>query len=182
MKTCEDCGDQRDDTPLNFPVYQRRRQKCLACVVKLRRQKAEAKKEKRARQMARLEGAAVDAMLKASAGGTNIPHSAELLEHTMVCFGGVAGFSKILMKQYFDSKPGSPQRVKLLDMITKLVTTNADQGGSKKPLQFWSEDELEAELDIRLQQAVQGFSAPRLKGIPIMEAGDEAAPEHPDHQ
>ena len=182
MKTCEECGDQRDDTPINFPTYKRRRQKCLACVVKLRRQAAEVKAEKRARQMARLETAAVDVMLKASSGGTNIPHSAELLEHTMMCFGGVAGFSKILMKQYFDSKAGSPQRVKLLDMITKLVTTNAEQGGAKKPLQFWSEEELEGELDARLAQAVQGFipNVPRLGAI--LEVESAAPAERPNDE
>jgi hypothetical protein len=42
----------------------------------------------------------------------------------------------------------------MLDLIAKLVTTNADQGGSKKPLALWSEGELEGELDLRIRQAM----------------------------
>jgi hypothetical protein len=183
-KTCEDCGEQREDTPLNFPVHKKRRQKCLSCVVKIRRRKADAKAEHRARKMQQLENAAVDEMLKAARrGGTDIPHSAELLEQVMHCFGGVNGFSNLLMKNYFDSKPGSPQRTKIMEMITRLVTTNADQGGSKKPLTFWSEEELNAELDARLQQAVEQYMPARqLPGVPRMEVDIAALAEHPGNE
>ena len=178
-KVCEDCGEQREDTPLNFPVHKKRRQKCLSCVVKIRRRKADAKAEHRARKMQQLENAAVDEMLKASRkGGTDIPHSAELLEQVMHCFGGVNGFSNLLMKNYFDSKPGTPQRTKILEMITRLVTTNADQGGSKKPLTFWSEEELNEELDDRLQQAVAQYM-PARQLVSHTEVDIEALAEHP---
>jgi hypothetical protein len=170
-KTCEDCGEQREDTPLNFPVHKKRRQKCLSCVVKIRRRKADAKAEHRARKMQQLENAAVDEMLKAARrGGTDIPHSAELLEQVMHCFGGVNGFSNLLMKNYFDSKPGSPQRTKIMEMITRLVT-------------FWSEEELNAELDARLQQAVEQYMPARqLPGVPRMEVDIAALAEHPGNE
>jgi hypothetical protein len=73
----------------------------------------------------------------------------------MTYFGGVAGFSSIVLKQYFDAKPGSAARTKMLEMMTRLVTTNAEQGGSKKPLLMWTEDELQAELDQRILEVVQ---------------------------
>jgi hypothetical protein len=155
IRTCEDCGTQLEATAISFPVYKKRVQKCLGCVVTLRRQAGDAKREKQARRMGKLETAAVDTLLTAARkGGTNIPHSAELLEQLMVCFGGVNGFSQLLLKNYFDAPAGSGQRTKIMEMITKLVTVNADQGGSKKPLALWSEDELENELDVRIRQAV----------------------------
>jgi hypothetical protein len=183
MKTCEDCGGEREDTPLNFPVFRKRRMKCLSCVVKRRRLKADQRKEKRAREMQRLEDSAVDAMLAGSKrGGSEIPHSAELLEQVMHCFGGVNGFSNLLMKNYFDSAPGGPQRTKILELITKLVTTNASQGGSKKPLMMWSEEELNEELDARLQQAVEQFlPPPAVSALPVVEEVTLETPaEHSD--
>jgi hypothetical protein len=102
-----------------------------------------------------MEADAIDQMSNAATrGGSNVPHSAELLEQVMFLFGGVNGFSQLLLKNYFDSPPGGAQRTKMLDLIAKLVTTNADQGGSKKPLALWSEGELEGELDLRIRQAM----------------------------
>jgi hypothetical protein len=183
MKICEDCGGEREDTPINFPVFRKRRLKCLSCVVKRRRMVTERRKERRAREMQRLEDDAVDTMLAGAArGGSDIPHSAELLEQVMHCFGGVNGFSNLLMKNYFDCAPGGPQRTKILELITKLVTTNASQGGSKKPLMMWSEDELNAELDARLQQAVEQFLPHQAAAaLPVVEEISLETPaEHSD--
>lgn len=155
-KVCMQCGDERPDTPLHFPTFRKKTELCLACVTGHRRRKQEKKKAHREKRMSKMEDQAVDALLAtATRGGGNVPHSAELLEQVMTFFGGVNGFSGLLLKHFFDTKPGSPQRTKILEMITRLVTTNADQGGSKKPLNLWSEDEIQAELDVRLQQAVE---------------------------
>jgi hypothetical protein len=61
-------------------------------------------------------------------------------------------------------------------MLAKLTTTNAAQGGSKKPLVMWSEDELEAELDARMLQAVAQYS-PHLRTLEVQhgEAAEAAA-------
>jgi hypothetical protein len=177
-KCCAECGEDRPNEPLHFPVFRKKNDTCLACVTKHKMRLRAQKEERRSRRMGKMEEQAVDAMLDvARRGGGNIPHSAELLEQVMTFFGGVNGFSSILLKQYFDSTPGSPQRTKMLEMVTRLVTTNADQGGSKKPLTFWSEEELNAELDERLAQAVEQMiphEAPR-----VLEVEHHAAPaEH----
>jgi hypothetical protein len=167
QKCCVECGAVRPDTPEHYPVYQKRQDRCVACVGAMRRQRRERKQEARERKMRLKEEKAVDAWLNAArTGGTDIPHSAELLENVMHQFGGVNGFSSLLLKNYFDSKPGSAQRTKILEMITRLVTTNADQGGSKKPLAFWTEEELEAEMNQRLEQAVVSMvGSPKLLTI-----------------
>jgi ribosomal protein L13 len=154
-KACAECGDVRPDQPLHFPLFRKRTEMCLACVTAARRRKQDKKRAYRDKKMSKMEEQAVDAMLSTvSRGGGNVPHSAELLEQVMTFFGGVNGFAGILLKQFFDSKPGSPTRTKMLEMVTRLVTTNADQGGSLKPLTMWTDEELNEELDERLQQAV----------------------------
>jgi hypothetical protein len=61
-------------------------------------------------------------------------------------------------------------------MVTRLVTTNADQGGSKKPLTFWSEDELNAEIE---QRIVEAAGLPRGLTVehPRLEVETPSAPE-----
>lgn len=169
-KACAECGEVRPNDPMHFPMYRKQCSACLACVTKARRRKQEEKAEYRARRLSRMEGKAADLLIKAqAAGGGNIPHSAELLEQLMVFFGGVNGFSSMLLKQYLDAKPGSPTRTRMLEMITRLVTANAALGGSKKPLTMWSEDELNEELDARLADAVTGHipAAPKLLEVEI---------------
>lgn len=175
-KVCMECGEQRPDTPMHFPAFRKKTELCLACVTGHRRRKQERKKAAREKRMAKMEEQAVDTLLSsASRGGGNVPHSAELLEQLMTFFGGVNGFSGLLLKHFFDTKPGSPQRTKILEMITRLVTTNADQGGSLKPLTMWSEEEIQAELDARLQQAVEQMIPQQgLRGLEVQTFGEEA--------
>lgn len=154
QKACRRCGELRPDTVDNFPIYAKGTDVCAACVGAARRRKKALKAEARDRKIAAMETRAVDTMLSAvRVGGATVPHSAELLENVMDYFGGVGGFSAVMMKQYFDCKPGSATRSKMLEMMTRLVTTNAEQGGSKKPLTFWTEEELNAEIDQRLEEA-----------------------------
>ncbi len=176
-KCCVECGDVRPDDDVMFPVYRKQRTMCLACVAKKRKVAREQRNETRARKMARIEGKAVDTLIaSARSGGATVPHSAELLEQLMDYFGGVAGFSSMLLKQYFDAKPGSAARTKLLEMVTRLVTTNAEQGGSKKPLTFWTEDELNSEIEQRLIDAAASISLPA-PAAPVLEVVDATATE-----
>lgn len=184
QKCCVECGAVRPDTAEHYPVYRKRQDRCVSCVGTIRRQRAAEKQEARERKMRLKEEKAIDAWLNAArTGGSDIPHSAELLENVMHQFGGVNGFSSLLLKNYFDSKPGGPQRTKILEMITRLVTTNADQGGSKRPLTFWTEEELEAEMNQRLAQAVVGLAAPQMLTITEMpHEAIAAATERPDDE
>jgi hypothetical protein len=45
-------------------------------------------------------------------------------------------------------------RNSLLEMVVRLATKNTEQGGAKTPIDLYSEEELEAEIDNRLRQAV----------------------------
>lgn len=120
------------------------------------------KAKKRQQQLDKIENAAVDAFVaKTVSGGSNIPHTAELLEGIMHYFGGANGFASIVMKQYFESPPGSRTRSGILEMVVRLASKNTEQGGARKPIQLYSEDELEQEINKRLEQAVLVYGGKR---------------------
>lgn len=106
-------------------------------------------------QMAKIEAKAIDMFVGRSiSGGINIPHTAEMLEAMMANFGGVHGFAAIAMKQYWDAPPGSRIRSGVLEMVTKLAAQNTEQGGAKKPISLYSEEELEAEIEARINNVI----------------------------
>jgi hypothetical protein len=150
-KVCSECGQQLPDNQDNF---KRKKDGLLdtRCLICRRAINAGKRKRKKAQYLKDVEVGAVNNFLSvAQAGGQNIPHSAEMLERLMEYFGGTGGFAALLVKQYFDSPPGGAARTKMLETVVRLVTKNTDQGGAKKPMTQWTEDELEAELDRRLR-------------------------------
>ena len=115
-------------------------------------------KEKNLKQLDKVEREAVRTYLtRTSGGGSNIPHTAELLEGIMNYFGGANGFASLVMKQYFESKPGSRMRNSLLEMVVRLASKNTEQGGARKPVSLYTDDELEEEINSRLRLAVQTY-------------------------
>jgi hypothetical protein len=106
-------------------------------------------------QMNKIEAKAIDVFVTRSvSGGINIPHTAELLEAIMANFGGVQGFAAIAMKQYWDAAPGSRIRSGVLEMVTKLASQNTEHGGARKPISLYSEDELESEIEARINNVL----------------------------
>lgn len=100
----------------------------------------------RHKKLGEIEKGAVDLFIaSARIGGSHIPHSSELLETMMKYFGGVEGFSRAFIKQFFDAPAGGAFRTKQLDSILRLVVSNTAMGGSKKPLDLMTEEELEAQ-------------------------------------
>ena len=175
QRTCSICGT---DKPLTRDYYRWRVQdghgyftgECRECIAKAKKVSQARAQVKRKEALSKIEAAGVEVFVKATArGGSNIPHTAELVERVFQYFGGVGGFGAVLVKQYWDSPPGGAARSRLLETMCRLVTKNVEAGGAKKPLQLWSEDELEAELNQRLADAVSSF-----RGITIDAAQEEA--------
>lgn len=178
QRQCTECGNVKKLEPKNYArlpgTQDTYKLICRKC------QKEQARKAK----LAKIESAAVDAFVQQTIkGGVNIPHTAELLESLMHYFGGVNGFASIAMKQYWDSSPGSRTRNSILEMIVRLAAKNTEQGGAKKPIQLYSEEELESEIDARLKQAVMTYSG----GYINVQAEEEAtatglpSPDSPEH-
>lgn len=163
-KVCSICGQTK---PEDTDHYRYRTQgdksyftaECLECIAKAKVISQARVAEREQKQLEDIEKAGVDVFLKSySQGGTSIPHTAELVEHVMRYFGGVGGFSAVLVKQYWDAPAGGSARNRLLETMARLVTKNVESGGAKKPLQLWSEDELEAELEQRMADAVATYT------------------------
>ena len=184
-KACIQCGESYPATPANFHKskdgYHARCRKCRNARLKGER------KQVRNRRLAKIEKSAIDAFIKASRlGGANIPHSSELTEVIMEYFGGVRGFANAFMKQFYDSPVGGAFRTKMLDSVVRLVKDNTAMGGSKKPLELMSEEELEAELrrqvleaalTIQKVEVVDGHSVPNL---PLVAGGVEDIRQVPE--
>jgi hypothetical protein len=154
---CLRCGTEFPHTAEHFHVHKRDGLTgiCHDCHKADVRHNNEKIISKRKKALGKIEDSAIDLYRKlASAGGSNIPHSAELVEKVCEYFGGVSGLAAIMVKQYYDSKPGSSTRNKMLETVTRLIQHNVDNGGSKKPLTLWTEEELEQELQDRFRLAI----------------------------
>lgn len=169
-RTCSVCGNE---FPLDRQHFRWREREgggffsaeCLLCRANQRRTSKERKKQKRVANLQKIEEAGVDLFLGSLAsGGSNIPHSAELLERVFSYFGGTSGFAAVMVKQYWDSPSGGTARNRILETLCRLVTKNAEQGGAKKPLTLWTDDELEQELNKRFEEAVQTFKVVTVHG------------------
>lgn len=156
-KVCAGCGEEFPATVHHFKRTKAGglTENCLECRRKKNRGQKIAKKE---RTLDDLEKGAAGAFLKAAAsGGENIPHVSEVLERVMGYFGGSNGFAAMLMKQYFDSPPGSATRTRMLESILKLTVSVSESGAAKKPLELWTDEELEGELDKRIRGIAENY-------------------------
>jgi hypothetical protein len=132
---------------------------------------------KRQSALGKIEAQAVESFCSRTiSGGANIPHTAEMLESMMNYFGGVNGFSSICMKQYWDAKPGSRIRSGILEMVVRLATKNTEAGGAKKPIDLYTEEELEAEITQRIENVILLNQGRVLDVIPQAPTGSTAFP------
>lgn len=174
-KACVGCGTSYPATPDNF---HKSKDGLHAHCRKCRNKKARgARKKKRNKKLEEIEKGAVDLFIaSARIGGANIPHSSELTEVIMEYFGGVRGFANMFMKQYLDSPVGGAFRTKMLDSVVRLVKDNTAMGGSKKPLELMSEDELEAELRRQVLEAAMNIKKveviDEVRNLPMVQASE----------
>jgi hypothetical protein len=143
------------------------------------------KAQRAKRKQDRMERRAVTKFVKTASvarGGSNIPHTSEMLESIMALFGGVNGMANTMAMQYYAASPGSRIRNQILEMIMKLVARTAETGGTAKPTTLMSDAEIEAAISQRLENAVsahrnlsylQEHGAPQ----PVESIGVQLSPE-----
>jgi hypothetical protein len=144
LKACIGCKQTLPDTAFHLSADGRRHPRCKKCRSEYERARTKKKKDDR------LEGIEQDAVSDfcrlARRGGSNVPHSAELVETILEYMGGTGGFSSLFVKQYIDSPPGGAHRTRMLDTVARMILSNTAMGGAKKPLEMMTEEELEIEL------------------------------------
>jgi hypothetical protein len=148
-RACESCGHVKKLTPNNFPRVKGHVHKfqhiCKSCF----------KDERNKRRMERMERRSVEKFISTTRnGGSNIPHTSEMLESIMSLFGGVNGFANTLAMQYYAAPPGGRIRTSILEMITRLAIKTAEGGGSAKPASLMTDEEIEAQITARLENVV----------------------------
>jgi hypothetical protein len=147
-RNCTECGMKKPWTHANFarePGGTRLQLICRPCKQQVRTRN----------KLAKMERLALEHFLtKASKGGNDIPHSAEMLEGVVSLFGGAHGLASAMLKQYYDAAPGGRIRSQMLEMITRLTLKNTELGGAKKPLELYTQEELEEEMAKTVRQVV----------------------------
>ena len=178
-KACVECGTSYPATTANFHKSKDGlHSRCRKCRNK---QGRDSRQKKQNKKLAEIEKGAVDLFVaSARIGGANIPHSSELTEVIMEYFGGVRGFANAFMKQFYDSPVGGAFRTKMLDTVVRLVKDNTAMGGSKKPLELMSEEELEAELRRQVLEAAMNIKkvevVDAVPGLPLVVSDDPGTP------
>lgn len=147
FRCCTECGKKKAWTKNHFPFVKGSREVlqliCRPCRAKRATQK----------KLEKMERDALNKFIsKAGTGGNSIPHSAEMLESVVNLFGGANGVASAMLKQYYDAIPGGRIRSQMLEMITRLTLKNTELGGAKKPLELYSQEELEAEMARTVRQ------------------------------
>lgn len=167
FKACTQCGNTYE---LTRDHWHRSKEGWHAKCKKCRNKEEKRGKQKlRVKKLDEIEKGAVDYFIAASrVGGAHIPHSSELLEVLMRYFGGAEGFGNAFMKQFYDAPAGGAFRTKQLDTVVRLIVSNTAMGGSKKPLELMTEEELEAQYRRDVLAA-----AIAMQGTPRLEKKDE---------
>lgn len=173
-KSCIQCKKSFPETAEHFHKSKDGfHSRCKSC---RRKHENGRKQKKREARLKEIEKGAVDVFISsARIGGANVPHSSELLEVLMEYCGGVRGFANIYMKQFYDAAPGGAFRTKMLDTMVRLTSANTAMGGAKKPLELWSEEELEDELKQRLMEAAITINATDVRKLPALAAIEQSS-------
>ena len=162
-RTCSACELPKELTGKHFPKIKGSDDfspVCKSCTKALMQKK----------KLERLEANACgDFLKKAGKGGSEIPHTSEMLESIMHLLGGSHGFASALISQYHAAPAGGRIRTQILEMVAKLTTNVAESGATRAPIALMSDSELEAELNKRIEESVINYKGNRLLGVETVE-------------
>lgn len=162
-RTCSACELPKELTGKHFPKIKGSDDfspVCKSCTKALMQKK----------KLERLEANACgDFLKKASRGGSEIPHTSEMLESIMHLLGGSHGFASALISQYHAAPAGGRIRTQILEMVAKLANQVAESGATRAPIALMSDSELEAELNKRIEESVINYNGNRLLGVETVE-------------
>lgn len=150
MKQCGKCGIEK---PMNADHFDKDSSKysgfktwCKAC----RAEKKQALKlEGVAAVLQSMDQSVVKSLAESAAGGTNIPHAAEIYQHIMAHLGGVQGFAMHFAGNIIAAQPGGQIRERMLTNLMKLGQAVSDDNKVAMPFELMSTEDLNKELERR---------------------------------
>lgn len=98
--------------------------------------------EQQDKRLTEVEEEGLEVLSTLSRGGTFVPHSQELVEALIRPFGGVDGFAKVAYACYYQCRPGSQMRVRILNMIAQMVMKNSELGQAEQRMEDFSDEDL----------------------------------------
>lgn len=157
IRKCSICGEEK---PLTREYFRSNgsdkpfRYECKACEkTKNDLQKHDAKRQEILDKRVETAKRAVlmESLSALTRSAKTAPHPVELIELLSAGFGGLDGYANEWHAHFRMTEPGGPQRTRLLQDFARLVVNNAAMGGAQKPLDYYTEEELEKELQERMQ-------------------------------
>ncbi len=147
-QACTRCGKTH---PLNEDWFDRDAEKptgfkgtCKDC----RKEQRLGKRQSNLRRMVKQQQMTVtQALAQMDDGGSNCPHSAELMEKVFMLMGGVNGFAKILVTELMAAPPGSQMRQRAIAGLLKLTTDVTASGAAKVPKHLMDDEDIEREMN-----------------------------------
>lgn len=96
----------------------------------------------------------VRALANSKAGGTDVPHLAEIYQSIIHLLGGVHGLAQQYVATYIASRPGSQTRERLLGQVVKMGEVVSDSKKVEMPVELMSDQDLEREIKERKKNMV----------------------------
>lgn len=132
------------------------------------------------RELQQREG--VKAIIALTRSHKSVPHATELLEALMEETNGVEEFAKFFVEGMYTAAPGSPQQLKAAQAIMALVVKNTEMGHAQKPIELFTDEELEQYLltnEEKVREAantlqIESFTEEHDAGDDDIEPGSEA--------
>lgn len=162
-RCCEACGVPKELK--HFPLADKSGERHREYVCKICRTKIRQKQK-----LEKMETRACHAFIeKARSGGSDVPHISEMLESVVRLFGGADGFAGALVSQFYAAPPGGRLRTQILESIVRLTAKVADSGATRAPAALMSDEDLEQEIEKRMQTAVLQFKGQKFIEAPRVE-------------
>lgn len=150
-KMCSTCGGIWPETPEYFDRDNKSdsgfRATCKVCRAEASKKKAN---EKVLERVDNLEKGTLQLLAQLQAGGSDVPHQAELFQRLMECFGGVGGFAQHWMAHYLMTKAGSSVRSKMLEMMVRMAAKVSEQ--QMADINLMADEDLQREIERRAKR------------------------------
>jgi hypothetical protein len=160
MKVCGHCCLEKPANDDHFDVDQSKpdgfRNWCKEC----RKNKNELKRLKAAADVIdTLDKELLRNLSQAKAGGSNVPHIAQICEAITHILGGHQGVAQHWVSNMLAAKPGSQTRERMLTGYIKQIAVLSDSNKVSMPAELMSDEDLEAEIARRERPPVVNGTA-----------------------
>lgn len=165
LQTC--VGPCGHDLPLNEMFFDRDNSRttgfknvCKDCRAAERQEKEREQIDERIKKLEKAALLSLDTMLST---GSDIPHMAEMYQRLIEAFGGIGNFAAHFMANYLVAKPGSLQRMKMLETIVRLGTKVSESNAAQIPLELMSDEDVQREVQRQARRYLMIHEPPHIE-------------------